>query len=350
MKRLQTLGGRFVLPCLGALGKIEMDQIPEGNLRESIAKPRQPRVSALAPDFFFFDASNGVRPIWRLLIYVALYYVLRLVLLSIALNALPDRVSTVGLLWLQLLEECLLLVAALLPAFFLSKLEGRRFGTYGLPVHGAFRKQFWLGAIWGLAAITLLLLVMRGFGVFHFGHLDLHGMRVLKFAAFWGAVFLAVGLYEDFLFRGYSLFAFGEAVGFWPAAILLSFTFGFIHLGNNGESWVGALAAACIGLFFCLTLRRTGTLWFAVGMHASWDWGESFLYSVPDSGQVAPGHLLSSSFHGARWLTGGSVGPEGSVFVFALIAGMWVLFDRLYPSALVHPNQLTPVSPATHQE
>jgi hypothetical protein len=251
---------------------------------------------------------------------------------------------------LQLLEECLLLVAALLPALFLSKLEGRRFGTYGLPVHGAFGKQFWLGAVWGLAAITVLLLVMRGFGVFYFGYLALHGMRVLKFAAFWGAVFLAVGLYEDFLFRGYSLFTLGEAIGFWPAAILLSFTFGFIHLGNSGESCLGALAAACIGLFFCLTLRRTGTLWFAVGMHASWDWGESFLYSVPDSGQVAPGHLLSSSFHGARWLTGGSVGPEGSVFVFVLTAGMWLLFDRLYPSAQVHHHQLAPVSPVSHQE
>jgi hypothetical protein len=308
-----------------------MDQSPEPNSAESIAKPPQPRVSApLAGDFFFVD-DEGLRPIWRLLLYVALYYVLRLLLLSIALAALPNRVPPLSLLWLELLEECLLLAAALLPALFLSKLERRRFGTYGLPVRGAFGKQFWLGAIWGLTAITLLLLVMRGFGVFYFGYLALHGIRVLKFAAFWGAVFLAVGLYEDFLFRGYSLFTLGEAVGFWPAAILLSFAFGFIHLGNRGESWVGALAAAFIGLFLCLTIRRTGTLWFAIGMHAAWDWGESFLYSVPDSGQLAPGHLLSSSFHGARWLTGGSVGPEGSVFVFVVIAVMWMLFDHVYP-------------------
>ena len=310
-----------------------MDQPPESNLPESTAKPRQPRVSpTLAGDSFFFDAE-GVRPIWRLLIYFALYYVLRLVLLSIAIAALPDRVAPVTLLWLQFLEEFLLLVAALLPALFLAKLEGRRFGSYGLPVHSAFGKQFWLGVMWGLAAITLLLLVMRGVGVFHFGHLALHGVRVLKFAAFWGVMFLIVGLYEDFLFRGYSLFTLAEAIGFWPAAILLSFAFGFIHLRNSGESWVGALAAACIGLFFCLTLRRTGTLWFAVGMHASWDWGESFLYSVPDSGQVATGHLLSSSFHGARWLTGGSVGPEGSVFVFLVIILLWVIFDRVYPQS-----------------
>jgi membrane protease YdiL (CAAX protease family) len=324
-----------------------MEQPPEANLPEAGSEPRQQHISpTLAPGSLFVDV-DGVRPIWRLLIYVALYYVLRFVLLSIAITALPGRTDSVSLLWFQLLEECLLLVAALLPALFLSKLEGHRFGTYGLPAHGAFGKQFWLGLVWGLVAITLLLLVMRGVGVFRFGHLALHGLRVLKFAAFWGAVFLVVGLYEDFLFRGYSLFTLAEAIGFWPAAILLSFAFGFIHLGNSGESWVGALGAACIGLFFCLTLRRTGTLWFAIGMHASWDWGESFLYSVPDSGQVATGHLLSSSFHGARWLTGGSVGPEGSVFVFVVIALLWVAFDRVYPSPKPRPDALATATSAS---
>ncbi len=315
-------------------------------MAESSSRPRQPRVSAaLGPDFLFVD-DNGVRPIWRLLIYFALYHVIRFVLLSIAAAALPERTDSVSLLWLQLLEECLLFMAALFPALFLAKPEGRRFGTYGLPAHGAFGKHFWLGAVWGLSAITLLLLAMRGVGVFNFGHLALHGLRVLKFAAFWGAVFLVVGLYEDFLFRGYSLFTLVQAIGFWPAAILLSFAFGFIHLRNSGESWMGALAAACIGLFFCLTLRRTGTLWFAVGMHASWDWGESFLYSVPDSGQIAPGHLLRSSLHGSPWLSGGSVGPEGSVFVFLVIALLWVIFDRVYPPLKRQPNALPAGTPA----
>jgi CAAX protease family protein len=62
----------------------------------------------------------------------------------------------------------------------------------------------------------------------------------------------------------------------------------------------------------------------------SFDWGETFLYSVPNSGTVEAGHLLNSSFQGPRWLTGGTVGPEGSVFVFVLIAILWIAFDRMY--------------------
>lgn len=329
---------------VSARSENEMD---EPHLPKPTPDARRSLFSPTAVPNSLLEDAHGVRPIWRLLTYFAFYYTLRFLLLSIAIAALPDRLNSPVLLWLQLLEECLLLVAALVPALFFAKLEGRWFGTYGLPARGAFGKEFWLGAIWGLAAITLLLLVMRGVGVFHFGSLALHGLRVLKFAAFWGAVFLVVGLYEDFLFRGYSLFTLAEAIGFWPAAILLSFAFGFIHLQNNGESWVGALGASCIGLFFCLTLRRTGTLWFAVGMHTSWDWGESFLYSVPDSGQVAPGHLLRSSFHGSRWLTGGSVGPEGSLFVFVGIALLWAVFDRVYPPASRRSGATNAVTPPT---
>jgi len=86
-----------------------------------------------------------------------------------------------------------------------------------------------------------------------------------------------------------------------------------------------------IAMLFSLTLRRTGTLWFAVGMHAGWDYAETYLFSSPDSGTVAPGTLVSSSFHGPHWLTGGSVGPEGSVFSVVVLIVAMLLIARLYP-------------------
>ena len=119
----------------------------------------------------------------------------------------------------------------------------------------------------------MLLLALRGAHAFYFGTIALHGVRVLKFAVFWAAFFLIVAFYEEFFTRGYTQFTLTEAVGFWPAAILLSLGFGALHLENPGENWVGILGAMVIGFFFCLTLRRTGNLWFAVGFHAAWDWG-----------------------------------------------------------------------------
>jgi hypothetical protein len=287
-----------------------------------------------------FIGPDGLRTGWRFAIYLVAFFAL-LYLITFTtkpfLHLKPHQAPPV---WVFLLGEFESLVAAVLPALALAKYENRPFRVYGLPLQTALGKQFWIGLIWGICAVTVLMLMMRSAGVFYFGGLALHGARILKFAGFWGVLFLVVGLFEEFITRGYTQFTLARGIGFWPAAVLLSAAFGAIHLGNPGEAWLGALAAACIGLFFCLTLRRTGTLWFAVGMHASWDWGESFLYSVPDSGQVAPGHLLRSSFHGSRWLTGGSVGPEGSVFVFVVIALLWFVFDRVYP-----PTQRQPDAP-----
>lgn len=311
--------------------------------------PLPPVVPEAKPAFLHsaFIGPEGLRAGWRFAIYLAAFFAL-LFLISFVTKAFlhlhPHQKPPV---WVFLLGELDSLLAAVVPALVIARFEKRPFGIYGLPSQGAFGKQFWVGVVWGICAITLLLAVMRGVGVFYFGGLALHGARILKFAAFWGALFLVVGLFEEFITRGYTQFTLARGMGFWPAALLLSAAFGAIHLGNPGEAWAGALGAAFIGLFFCLTLRRTGTLWFAVGMHASWDWGESFLYSVPDSGQVAPGHLLGSSFHGARWLTGGSVGPEGSVFVFVLIAAMWLLFDRVYPPPKRRPEALVAANPAS---
>jgi membrane protease YdiL (CAAX protease family) len=179
--------------------------------------------------------------------------------------------------------------------------------------------------------ISGMILLIRLLGGFSFGERALSGWVLLLYAALWGLVFLIVGLFEEFAFRGYAQFTAALGIGFWPAATLLSAAFGAVHLLNGGEGPVGGLSVFVIGMFFCLTLRRTGNLWFAVGLHASFDWGETFLYSAPNSGIVAPGHLLNSSFHGPLWLTGGTVGPEGSVMAFAVVAMAAAIFSKVFP-------------------
>jgi len=277
-----------------------------------------------------FVGPEGLRAGWRLLLYVVMWRGLRM-LLGILLDDIEPQVTT--RLWLDLIAEWGSFAVAAIPAVVMGWMEKRPFGEYGLPPRSAFGKSFWMGMVWGMVAITALMLMIGGTGDFSLGRVALHGQRILKFAVFWGVFFLTVGFFEEFLLRGYTQFTLTQGIGFWPAALVLSTVFAELHSGNPGETWVGLLAVAAIGLFFCLTLRRTGTLWFAVGFHASWDWGESFLYSVPDSGGTVTGHLMRSSFHGSRWITGGSVGPEGSVLVFVVIALTWVAFDRVYPEA-----------------
>jgi CAAX protease family protein len=286
-----------------------------------------PHTPAQHPMHDFFVGPHGLRAGWRLLLYVALWRLFSGLLDALLGHVVPQTAPEV---WQDLAFESRRMISVLLPAVVMAAIEKRPFGAYGLPARGAFGKAFWMGIVWGILAITALMLAIGAVGDFSLGRLALHGLRILKFAAFWGLFFLIVGFFEEFLLRGYCQFTLTTGIGFWPAALLLSIVFAGMHLGNPGETWMGLLAVAAIGLFFCLTLRRTGSLWFAVGFHASWDWGESYLYSVPDSGGMSPGHLLKSSFHGSHWLTGGSVGPEGSVMLFVVIALTWALFSRVY--------------------
>ena len=275
-----------------------------------------------------FLGPEGLRLGWGLAFYVAAFLLLQKGMLGLA-GAYDFGASG---LWSMMLAELGNLVAAVIPAVVLAQVEQRPWRVFGLPGKHAFGRLFWVGTVWGFGAISLLMIALYGAHAFSFGHVVLHGARMARFAAFWAVMFLLVGLFEEFLLRGYSQFTLARGIGFWPAAAALSVGFGLIHLRNDGEAWTGALAAAVIGFFFCLTLRRTGNLWFAVGFHAAWDWGETFFYSVPDSGMVSPGHLLSSSLHGAPWLSGGSVGPEGSVLCFLVIAVAWIAFERVYPA------------------
>jgi len=296
-----------------------------------------PQLGPLETVHSAFLGPEGLRPGWGLALYFGLGTIIFFSLISIA-RLIPERGAS--LLWRQLFTYVVLVIASLGSAAIMSRIEKRPFGSYGLPAGCSATKSLFVGLVWGVAALSLLMLAMYAVGVFSLDHLALHGVRMFNFAGFWGLLFLLVGFFEEFTFRGYPLHNLTRAIGFWPAAIVLSLGFGALHLANPGEAWIGAIAAGFIGLFFCFTVRRTGNLWFAVGMHASWDWGESYLYSVPDSGGVVTGHLVHSSVRGSRWLSGGSVGPEGSLLVFVVVGLVWLIFDRFHRNAQYDPREL----------
>ena len=309
---------------------MNLESIPESDApRPPLAPPAGP-LSGIRSIFW---NEHEFRAGWRLLIFLVIAFAIAtvetLILVALRVPHLSRGELSAGAF---LLSEAPQLIAILCAAGIMSVLEARPFGVYGLPRAGAFGARFWQGAAWGIAMITAILLLIRALHGFSFGEVALQGTSLWGYAILWIVVFIFVGLFEEFLFRGYAQYTVATGIGFWAAAVALSAGFAAVHLRNGGEDRIGALSVFVIAMFFCLTLRRTGNLWFAVGMHFSFDWGETFLYSVPNSGIVAPGHLLNSSFHGPAWLTGGTVGPEGSVFAFAVVGLTAVVFCFAYPS------------------
>jgi uncharacterized protein len=213
----------------------------------------------------------------------------------------------------------------LFASWIMGRIEGRSIGDYGLPRHSMFGVEFWRGILLGFASITGLLIMMRVAGVFYFGSIALHGVEVWKWAVIYALVFLLVALREEFRARGYALFTLSAGIGFWPAAILSGAYFGYSHHSNSGENWIGLFNAGAYGLLACFLLRRTGSLWMPIGFHLAFDWGETYFYGVADSGQSLPGHLFNSSSTGPAWLSGGTVGPEGSLLCSLMIVVLWLI-------------------------
>jgi membrane protease YdiL (CAAX protease family) len=272
-----------------------------------------------------FVGRSGIRAGWRLLIFFAMLFVIggglnllvRLVLRGRPRPS-PTHLDAVPLVIGEAVQFSLLLFIT----FLMSRLEKRRIREYGLALGRGFRLTFWEGVFYGFGGLTLVLVVMRLSGHYDFGPLALHGGGIFYFGLLYLVGFLGTGFFEEYSFRGYVLYTLTDglsglgpirpATGFWISAILLSSLFGFAHSRNPGETPLGLISVVVFALVFCFVLWRTGDLWMAVGFHMAWDWGQTYFYGVPDSGLISQAHLLSPSFHGPDWWTGGSTGPEAS--------------------------------------
>ena len=218
----------------------------------------------------------------------------------------------------------------LLVSWIMTLIERRKISHYGLPLRTPFPKNFWVGLLWGFLAISGVLFVMFLFHGFRITGIDTHSSVLGLSALEWAFAFVMVGLSEEFMFRGYMQFTLTTGIGFWPAALLMSALFAFAHTTNSGESLFGLIQVAAFGIFACIALRRTGNLWWPIGFHAAWDWGQTFFYGVPDSGLKASRNFLHAEFHGPKWLTGGSTGPEGSILTTIALVVASLLVMRVY--------------------
>jgi membrane protease YdiL (CAAX protease family) len=269
---------------------------------------------------WIFWGPNRLRAGWGILLFVllfALFIGLDGMLLRFVFHVSGDAAGGFSVRD-GLLSEITQLLCVFLATAIMALIERRPVFFYGY--QGKARGvRFFSGLAGGFIAISALVLVLWKAGLLTFDGLTLHGPAMWEYAAGWGLVFLGTGFFEESLLRGYVQFTMTRGVGFWWGALLFSFLFGFIHKGNPGETPVGLFAAGAVGLIFCLSLWYTGSLWWAVGFHAAWDWGESYFYGTSDSGLVARGHLLGEHPVGNILWSGGLTGPEGSLLVIFLL-------------------------------
>jgi hypothetical protein len=281
----------------------------------------------------------------------------------------------------SLFGEMTIFLGMLGAAALVALIERRKGNLLAFNLMGPRRvTHFFSGLAAGFLALSALVGAMAWGGWLQFGPVALTGAQIFKMGALWGCAFLLVGCVEEGMFRCYLQFTLtrginfwwalglialicgdlllrgkgngiwgvyiiaalglipclllhlkkAESAGFWQAAWVTSTLFGFVHTGNNGENWIGIFAAAAIGFVFVVSIRVTGSAWWAIGCHAAWDWAETYFYGAIDSGNVAVGHYLTVNPAGNALWSGGTDGPEGSLLVLAVILALLVALVLIY--------------------
>ncbi len=321
---------------------------------------------------WIFIGGEGLRAGWSALLALFLFLFFFLPISTAIMVRLQlfdgnlDKLEPVSAFFL----EAASLIALIGSVALVGVIEQRRLVDYNLA--GTHRpRHFLIGLSAGFLGISSLVAGLHAGGWLHLAQGELAGLAIPRYALMWGGVFLLTGCYEEGSFRCYLQFTLSRGISFWwalgtiaavcaglaafvggsasrgvyaaallglvaciilrmrsashdgnqfwYAAWVTSTLFGAIHIANSGEGGIGILATACIGLVFCISLRVTGSAWWAIGCHAGWDWGETFFYGAADSGQSPHGSLFESGPLGNPFWSGGSVGPEGSVLVLGAI-------------------------------
>ena len=227
---------------------------------------------------------------------------------------------------------------------WLERSEDREFAKVGAA------KELGAGIAIGFAlfsAMTGIVALLGGFEV-----LGLRGVGAL-----WSMLSVGVfsGIFEETLFRGV-LFRHIEAMlGSWAALAITSAVFGAAHLANpDGTPFAAVAVAMEAGILLSAAYLLTRRLWFAVGIHAAWNFTQGWVFSVPVSGGKAPLGLLITRRIGPDWLTGGTFGLEASVpaLVVATGAGVVMVIVAIRNGRIQPPMwrrvKAAPSSPVTH--
>lgn len=289
---------------------------------------------------------DGLRAGWAVLLFFAIAAtavmlmgeVAQAIHLPLGSNGPLTPLGTLG-------SEIVQCAGVLIATWLMGVIEKRSWLSYGLKAPRA-ATLFWQGALWGVVALSAMMMVLDLTHAVTIRYSGASMLPLLESGVLWAVVFFLVGATEELAFRGYAFFKLIRGCNSaLIAAIVMSLFFGGVHLSNSGETLVGVAQVVSLGLLCCLAVWRTGSLWWVFGLHAAWDWSETFVFGTADSGLSATGHFLTTHATGPQWLSGGSVGPEGSVIVFptmALLAIVAVLTlpRRNVPPADIAPNRL----------
>lgn len=269
-----------------------------------------------------FRRAGGFRAYWRVLFFALAVFVTWLIVAGTLYPALrPVLVygGSEGSLTNGAISQLVALVLA--TAIAVRLVDRRPWSEVWLGSTAARPRWLGFGFVLGGAAIALpiLLLIAIRWEVLRAGDAGswiVAGGRVSLFL-------LAAALNEELLVRGYIFAVLQQTLGWTAAIVITSIAFGALHLFNPGATVQSLALVTAAGVFLCLVLWATRSLYAAWMAHFAWNWTMAVAFHTAVSGVPLEMPIYRYVDAGPAWATGGTWGPEGGLAAGAgLLAGV----------------------------
>lgn len=284
----------------------------------------------------FISNQHRLRCGWRILLQFAGFFIL-----LIAVDSVEHAAEIKHSLPLALLSSFVYLAGIGGMAWLFARgIDRRSPRDYGFRMCREWRLDFGVGFLLGAGTLTAVFAAEWGMGwlrvtslyqTIFTGPFILAGIAALL-------SLLAVGVGEEFTFRGYQIknlaecISGGRRVTLAPAVALLitAVIFGVLHMANPNATLLGGMNVVLAGLLLGWAYLVTGELALPIGLHFGWGFFEEFVYGFANSGQTPLSSLIGSEVEGPDLWTGGAFGPEAGllitplILVDALLLSLWV--------------------------
>ncbi len=281
-----------------------------------------------------FLKDGRLRPVLRGLIFIVVVLVcdavLTFLIASLAGTDLTGSANSGPSTRLLYIAEASLCISVVLAAFALRRLLDRRSAaSLGLATQRGWLTLLALGVALGASMQCAVFVVDEALGYSHVVGLA-SAREDLAIAAGLLPLLALVAIAEELALRGYLFQNLWEEWGAPAAAMVTSVLFAAMHLGNpnaGAQLWFTVAGLIAYGVWACLSVIWTRSLWPAVGAHLAWNVFEGPVFGFPVSGLDLGGTMIRQTIAGPAWFTGGPFGPEaGASALSALALGLLVLW------------------------
>lgn len=224
---------------------------------------------------------------------------------------------------LMFIQEIIMIFTPIIAWKYVMKRPLTNMGFGSIKIHG---KEFITGLLFGIVSMTIVFMALLLSGnATVTSWTPVFSLNTLIYLV----LYILVGFAEEIFGRGYIMATLRQTRNI-PVVILVSaIIFALLHGMNPGIGILPLINLTIFGILFAYTYLKSGNIWMAIGYHITWNYFQGNVFGFKVSG-TNTGGILTTTYENNTIINGGDFGPEGGLFVTAILLLGFVFVTYYY--------------------